>query len=157
MSKELRDRYQQLLQDYNIVQTCVDSRHCQGLPSYLSGPQRLDIGLNMAIPVYPLQVTELGIMAGLSFRGKKHVVSIPWFAINGCYVDNVINGSYENSYDRELLRGSYYSTTDITTQPTEQVSAFPKQFAGQVHDMLNQDVQDNQKVIRVDFANRRRM
>lgn len=150
MSKELSDRYTKLLQDNYIVQTYVDANNCRGLPHHLTGGQRLDIGLNMAVNVDPLQVNELGIIAGLSFNRKVHTVYIPWFAVMGCRVEG---------NDQELLRSP--ETDDIVTSaPPEPVGAFPQQFADRVHDMLHQDKEHNsndQKVIRVDFANRKKM
>jgi len=75
--------YTALLQAHRVVPTMVVAEECAGLPEHCSGLTRLDIGLNLPVPVNPLVVDTYGITAGLSFGGRRHTVVIPWSALAG--------------------------------------------------------------------------
>lgn len=51
-------------------------------PNFLKQPQLvLQIGLNMAIPIHDLEVTDEGISCTLSFNKRPHFCSLPWTSI----------------------------------------------------------------------------
>lgn len=81
--KSLVVAYTQALADHRAVSTWVKAEDCSGLPKHLNGSIRLNIGLNMPIPVPDLCVDESGISCTLSFSRTPHYVVIPWSAVEG--------------------------------------------------------------------------
>lgn len=74
-------QFNDFLCTYQHVFIHVDKAQCHGLPALSGKSVCLQIGLNMAIPVYPLIVDEKGLDLGLSFSERKHQVFVPWKAI----------------------------------------------------------------------------
>ena len=88
MSAEKVEQYGQLLNDNYIVQTFVDVDQCKRFPDYLKGHVKLDIGLNLPVPI-PLFVDIDGIRADLSFSRVVYDVFIPWHAVLGVYAESM--------------------------------------------------------------------
>lgn len=65
------------------VVTLIVSEGCTGLPSYLKGRIRLDIGWNMVVPIKGLSVDSAGISGEFSFNRTPYNVFVPWTAVIG--------------------------------------------------------------------------
>ncbi len=84
----LAARYINMLSEAFSVVTFVIAEKCPGLPSHLKGITRLDIGLNMPVPIHGLNVDPNGIRGTFSFNRVSHDVTIPWNAVEGAFKDD---------------------------------------------------------------------
>jgi hypothetical protein len=84
-----RSFYLELLKDNDLFIYVNTKNDAVVVPSHLKGKECivLQFGLNMAVPIPDLNVSDTGIYGTLSFSGKPFYCSIPWDSVYAVRVE----------------------------------------------------------------------
>ena len=90
-----KDVFERALANYYLVRLVVGYHPQVVLPEFLMTPTwrneqavvHLEYGLDMAVPITDLVVTDAGVAATLSFSRVPHTTFVPWAAVVGFAVD----------------------------------------------------------------------
>jgi stringent starvation protein B len=97
-----------LLQRTPTIYLHIDARATDlALPAHLIGKPQvlLQIGRNMPVPIPDLQITENGVSATLSFKGKPFRCAVPWGAVKALVGDDGKGAVFDTAWAKEVTAG----------------------------------------------------
>lgn len=79
-----------MLAEHRVVTLVVSNTHSTGIPEGFKGDgvTRLDVGLDLPVPIRDLRIDEDGLSGGFSFGGRQYPVWVVWDALIAVYVDS---------------------------------------------------------------------